>query len=267
MACEPCWRPPVSDTAAPLGADNHLDIPGCLNFRDAGGWQRADGARMRLGRLYRSDDPIRTTAEGRRRVLDLGLACVIDVRQNAQFHRGPGFLPADRTFHRPLVDKVIDLDNPPPLSEPAHIADMYDDMIARSTAQLGEVLDLLAEHLEQGPALVHCVYGKDRTGIVLALVEAALGMPREAIVADYFRSHEPTHRRYAWMKAEPLPDDPPIGRAPAYLFNAPAETMEIFLDRVMQQHGSLDAWVRSFPIAPDTVDRLRAALLEGSVGE
>ena len=73
-----------------LGPDNHLDIPGNLNFRDAGGWVRADGAQMRLGKLYRSDDPIRTTAEGRRRVQALGLSAVIDVRQNAQFYRGPG---------------------------------------------------------------------------------------------------------------------------------------------------------------------------------
>ena len=244
-----------------LGPDNHLDIPGNLNFRDAGGWVRTDGAQMRLGKVYRSDDPIRTTAEGRRRVQALGLSAVIDVRQNAQFHRGPGFLEPERTFHRPLVDKVIDLDNPPPLSQPSHIADMYDDMIARSTPQLGEVLDLMAEHVQTGPVLVHCVYGKDRTGIVLAMVQAAIGMPHDVIVADYFRSHEPTHRRYAWMKAEPLPDDPPIGRAPAYLFNAPAETMDVFLQRVVARHGSLDAWVRSFPIATTTIPRLQAALL------
>jgi hypothetical protein len=254
-------RGAAGESPVALGSDNHLDIPGNVNFRDAGGWVRTDGARMRLGRMYRSDDPIRTTAEGRRRVEALGLSAVIDVRQNAQFHRGPGFVEPARTFHRPLVDKVIDLDNPPPLSEPAHIADMYDDMIARSTPQLGEVLDLVADHLQTGPVLVHCVYGKDRTGIVLAMVQAALGMSRDVIVADYFRSHVPTHRRYEWMKTEPLPDDPPIGRAPAYLFNAPAETMEIFLDRVVERHGSLEAWVRSFPIAPTTIPRLQASLL------
>ena len=69
----------------------HLDVEGCTNFRDAGGWATTDGGRMRTGLLYRSDDPIRLTASGRAVVESLGLRLVVDLRQRAQFERGPGF--------------------------------------------------------------------------------------------------------------------------------------------------------------------------------
>lgn len=245
-----------------VGTDGHLQIDGCVNFRDAGGWVRPDGQRMRMGALYRSDDPIRLQPAGRRAVDALGLARVIDVRQNSQFQRGAGFLPPDRTFHRPLVDNVIDLADPPPLEEPAQVADLYEDMMARSTGPLADVLDLIGEHLGEGPVLVHCVYGKDRTGIIVALVQAALGMPVDALVAEYARSDQPTRKRYAWMLNEPRDDDPPVASAPPALFTAPAEAMAVLTHRAIDRHGSLEAWVRSLPLADGTIDRLRDHLLE-----
>ena len=95
-----------------------LDIEGCLNFRDAGGWRTTDGQTMRTDALYRGDDPVRLTAAGRRAVERLGIRAVVDLRQPVQVARSAGFLDPSATFHRPLVDRVIDIDNPPPLAEP-----------------------------------------------------------------------------------------------------------------------------------------------------
>jgi hypothetical protein len=241
--------------------DGHLCIDGCVNFRDAGGWPTGDGRRVREGLLLRSDDPIRVTEAGRAAVASLGLEAVIDLRQHAQVVRRPGFVAPERTFHRPLVDRVIDLDDPPPLAEPADMAAMYEEIISRSEPQIADVLDLVADHVGRGPVLVHCAYGKDRTGVVIALVHAAIGVTPAAIAADYGRSHGPTQRRYRWMLDEPLHDDPPVHRAPADLFTAPTVAMQVLLGRAVARHGSLDAWVHSFPIASTTVDRLRDALL------
>ena len=70
------------------GRSSHLDIDGCFNVRDAGGWPTEDGRRMRTGVLYRADDPVRLTDEGRGGIAELGLRAVIDLRQKAQFDRG-----------------------------------------------------------------------------------------------------------------------------------------------------------------------------------
>jgi protein-tyrosine phosphatase len=236
-------------------------VEGCLKFRDAGGWATVDGATMRRGLLYRSDDPVRVTAAGRRAVAALGLAAVVDLRQHHQFIRTPGFAAPSITFHRPLVDRVIDIDNPPPLTDPEHLADVYEEMIERSRDQIGEVLGVVGTHIGSGPVLVHCAFGKDRTGIVVALVQAVIGVPAGSIADDYHRSHEPARRRHQWMLSEPLPDDPPIHRPPAYLFSAPRRSMELLLARAVAAHGTLSDWFESFAAPPGTIERLRARLL------
>ncbi len=250
---------PGSPEALP---DWHVDVDGCVNFRDAGGWATVDGRRVRRRRLYRSDDPIRITPAGRTAVDRLGLTMVVDLRQQTQFSRTPGFVDAARTAHVPLVDQVVDHADPPPLDTPRDIADLYAGMIEESREQLGRVLDLVAATVSTGPVLVHCAFGKDRAGLVTALLHAGLGVRPEDIVADYVRSDAPARRRRAAMIDAPLDDDPPVARLPEELFRASAETMELVLARAVDQHGSLDAWVASFPIAPSTLDRLRAGLIE-----
>ena len=239
----------------------HVDVEGCTNFRDAGGWAMADGGRMRTDAFYRSDDPIRVTPAGRAAVDALGLRLAVDLRQKAQFDRSPGFLPDDRTVHVQLVDRVIDVQNPPTLHEASDITDLYVGMVDRSQEQLARVLDLVAAS-SAGPVLVHCAYGKDRAGLVTALVQAAIGVSAEAIVEDYVRSDGPARRRREWLIAEPRSDDPPTAAAPPFLFTAPAAAMAGLLDRQIARHGSLDGWVAQLPIAPETPERLRDGLVE-----
>ena len=242
--------------------DWHVDVAGCVNFRDAGGWRTVDGGEVRRGRLYRSDDPIRITPEGRRAVDRLGLAMVVDLRQQTQFSRTPGFVERERTSHVPLVDQVVDHTDPPPLDTARDIANLYAGMLDESRHQVGRVLDVVADHVASGPVLVHCAFGKDRAGLVTAIIHAAIGVRPDDIVADYVRSDAPARRRRAAMIEQPLEDDPPVARLPENLFRASAETMELVLARAVEQHGSLDAWVATFPTAPSTVDRLRANLID-----
>jgi protein tyrosine/serine phosphatase len=240
----------------------HVDVDGCVNFRDAGGWATTDGRVVCRGRLYRSDDPIRITPAGREVVDSLDLALVVDLRQQSQFSRSPGFVERERTAHIPLVDQVVDHQDPPPLDTPTDIADLYGGMLGQSRDQVGRVLDRIADTLPEGPVLVHCAFGKDRAGLITALIHAAIGVRRDDIVADYVRSDEPAQRRRATLIDNPSPDDPPVARLPATLFRAPAETIELVLDRAVDEHGSLEAWVASFPISASTIERLRAELVD-----
>jgi protein-tyrosine phosphatase len=247
---------------ADLLPDWHVEVAGCVNFRDAGGWRTVEGGVVRPGLLYRSDDPIRITPAGRRAVERLGLAMVIDLRQQTQFSRTPGFLDPARTTHVPLVDQVVDHADPPPLDTARDIADLYAGMLDQSRKQVGRVLDLVAEHVTDGPVLVHCAFGKDRAGLVTAIIHSAIGVRPDHIVADYVRSDAPARRRRSSMIQRPLEDDPPVARLPENLFRASSETMELVLARAVEQHGSLDAWAASFPTAPSTIERLRATLVD-----
>lgn len=236
-------------------------VDGCWNFRDALAVAARSGLPVRTGRLYRSDDATRLSAVGRATVEALGLAVVIDLRQDAQHQRPQRFHGPDRTVHVPLVDRVIDVDDPPRIEDPSDLADLYDGMLDRSLDRLGVVLDTVAAHLTTGPVLFHCAYGKDRAGLVAAVVQAAIGIPRDVIAADYGRSDLPAQARRASLVAEPLPDDPPMPYAPPVLFTAPAEAMTILLGRLAERHGSLDTFVSTIPTDDGTIERLRHALL------
>lgn len=241
--------------------DGLLAVDGCLNFRDVGGWELADGRRLRPGRLYRADDPTRLTDAGWARVAALGLSCVVDLRQQVQFDRGVWFAEGERLHHVPLVDRVIDLAAPPPLETPTDMADLYEGMLARSVEPMAHALDLVADHLAAGPVLVHCVYGKDRTGLLVAAIMAALGFDGGTIAAEYARSDGPTQRRFQVMATNPIPSDGPVRKAPPYLFTAPADAMRILLDRLVTTHGSLRAWSASLPVRPTTFPHLASHLL------
>ena len=243
------------------GRSSHVNVDGCFNVRDAGGWPTVDGRRMRTGVLYRADDPVRLTDEGRAAIAHLELRAVIDLRQQAQVDRGHLCGDATITHHIPLVDRVIDIDDPPQLEQAADLVDLYEDMVERGAAQLVRAVDTVSEHIADGAVLVHCVAGKDRTGLVVALIQSAIGVTIGSIIEEYALSDAPTQRRRSAMIAEPMSGDPPVGRSPALLWTAPAETMRLFTGRVIELHGSLDAWPGAIGVPPETIARLRDALL------
>jgi len=244
----------------------HVDIDGCFNVRDAGGWATADGRWMRTGALYRADDPVRITPDGRRAIEALGLKAVVDLRQQSQFDRGPGFVDRAITFHIPLVDRVINTDDPPRIEKPDDLAALYEDMADRGREPLVSAIETVARFIGDGPVMVHCAAGKDRTGMVVALVQAAIGVGLDDLVAEYALSDVPAQRRRQVMVEQPIPGDPPVARSPVFLWNAPAEAMALFARRAVEVHGSLTAWPLALGVSPDAVERLRGALVTDPPG-
>jgi protein-tyrosine phosphatase len=242
-------------------ASLHLDVDGCFNVRDAGGWRTADGQWMRTGALYRADDPIRITKAGRKAIQDLHLEAVVDLRQASQVDRSPGFADPAITYRVPIVDYIIDTDNPPRLEEPSDMEALYHDMVERGGAQLVRAVKAVASHIEDGPVLVHCAAGKDRTGILVALIQAAIGVPLESIVEEYALSDQPTRARREELVANPLSGDPPVARSPEFLWTAPAEAMALFAGRGAETYGSLAAWPGGLGVPEDAVAHLKRGLL------
>ncbi|MDH6136310.1 protein-tyrosine phosphatase [Kitasatospora sp. MAA4] len=157
-----------------------LPISGLRNARDAGGC----GA-VRTGLLYRSARLAELTPEGARGLAELGLRTVVDLRDPIELSSFP-----NRTH-----GWEVDLANFPLLPQDGtyHGATPLPEVYPLITDTAGAtVVAILRRLLEPGalPALVHCAVGRDRTGIVIALVLALLDVPDEEIVADYLLSNE-----------------------------------------------------------------------------
>jgi protein tyrosine/serine phosphatase len=122
---------------------------------------------------------------------------------------------------------------------------------------------------ESYPALFHCAAGKDRTGVLSALLLEVLGVSRPAIAADYAMTSDalvPVLARLARLE----PYRTTLKGADAADHAALAETMVAFLEQLDQRHGGAEAWLVANGMAGDAIDRFRAAMLEppaeGNVG-
>jgi protein-tyrosine phosphatase len=241
-------------------ANGFIEVEGCWNLRDAGGWPAANGQKMKPGLLYRSDDPVRLTEAGRATIDGLGLGGVIDLRQAAQFARSDPFIDETLTHHIPLVDQVITESQRGQMETPADLAGLYLSMHDRGREQIVAAAELIAATPES-PWLVHCAAGKDRTGILVAALKSAIGVAPDDIVAEYALSDGPVRERRAMIIADPLPDDPDLSNSPMFLWTAPPEAMVAFLDLVADRYGGLEEWPLAMGISDGAIARLNEAWL------
>lgn len=233
-----------------------------LNFRDVGGARTVGGGRVRTGRLYRSASPqFLDPAEAHRLVHDLGLRTRVDLRGRTEAREGapPEPVAAEvETAHLPLSAGRRMVDAAPSTS--AAIAAHYLGYLERAGESLARMVRTLGES-PRLPALVHCAAGKDRTGAAVALVLAAVGAERDAIVADYARTGDHLDAIHAQLSGVPAYQQR-LAAMPEEAFSAFPETMEVFLDRLDAEYGGARRYLRGCGVTAEELHRLEEALVE-----
>jgi protein-tyrosine phosphatase len=239
-----------------------LEFEGCVNFRDLGGYRTADGRSVAWRRLFRADGLNKLTPADRSQLTGLGLITVIDLRTIDEAEQR-GRFPVDevpvRLVGLPLTDVLPATEELPEWREAAYVATRYGAMVSEGGPVLTEAFQVLAS-ADSLPAVMHCSAGKDRTGVLSALLLAFLGVPDETIVQDYALSAAAMGRLLGRLKAE-YPDavDQVDKYAPAILHVVP-ETMEQFLATLRLEYGSFAELAVALDVV-DAVDHLRDAVL------
>ncbi|MBK0420965.1 tyrosine-protein phosphatase [Leucobacter sp. CSA2] len=243
-------------------ANAPLPIAGTWNLRDLGGY-RADGGSIRPGAFYRSDALARIGEPGRAQLAELGIARVIDLRDDSE----RAFAPDD-------VDGVTELLAHPIFpSAGAHVARRLDVFSLTEIIYL-EHADTLIEALRllgggagdlrpAGATLFHCTAGKDRTGAVAALALLAAGVDRDDVVDDYVASE--ANLRGAWLEAHlelvrqrGLEITPEIR---GLIGSTPARAIENALDAVETRFGSVRDYLRAHGMTDAELATLHAAFV------
>jgi protein-tyrosine phosphatase len=238
-----------------------VTLEGCLNFRDVGGYPTAGGRRVRWRQVFRSDALHRLTSTDVVHLRDeLGVGCIVDLRSSAELRSdGRGALAAEAiAFHHiPLFDGHIA--RPEAWSGQPTLADRYVLLAEFAKEAIARVLRVLAA--TDRPAVYHCAAGKDRTGVISAVLLALLGVPDEVIVADYAATQENLDaiverlletEGYQTMLAALPPDT----------MHAEADTMVAFLNGIRKRYGSMRAYAVAAGLDEETVERLVARLVE-----
>ncbi|MEV4413432.1 tyrosine-protein phosphatase [Catellatospora sp. NPDC049609] len=239
--------------------DRHIAFGRVHNFRDLGGYRGHAGRTVRWGRLFRSDSLSKLDEADWARFAELGVRTVIDLRYPWEIDRAgrvrehPGLAYHNLSIeHRPYRQADLDPDVP----TGPFLAGKYTEVAEDGVAELRQALDVIAAD-ENAPVVFHCASGKDRTGLVAALVLALLDVPEDVIVADYALTELASERLVADWTAR-------SGQPPTWLGygRAPAEVMTLFLAWVNENYGSLRGYAEKRLGVDDAyVARLRETLL------
>jgi protein-tyrosine phosphatase len=173
-------------------------VPSVMNLRDMGGIATASGQRIAPGRLWRSSHFAELAPSDAPAIEALGLRCVIDLRGALERERAPSRLaqPALRELHLPIEPRAMgalrDLRAAGAVDEQALAAimrEVYRRFVRQHASVFANFLRLLGDDTTPLPLVFHCTAGKDRTGWAAALTLLALGVPREAVIADFMQSN------------------------------------------------------------------------------
>lgn len=235
-----------------------IDLEGCLNFRDLGGYPTRDGRVIRWGHLFRSDALHLLTAADVEELRRIGIGTIIDLRSSPELNtdgRGPLGQESMAFHHIPLFDGEQRSRSDVPQDS---LADIYFMLAEFARVPIAKVIRVLAE--SEKPAVYHCAAGKDRTGVISAILLGLLDVSDEMIVADYALTSANIDaiidrllgtEGYRNMLAALPPDT----------MHAHPETMEGFLQRIASKYGSMAGYARDIGLDDATVAQLQKAML------
>lgn len=232
-----------------------LKLDGVHNFRDYGLYPGAEGARIKGGMLWRSAQHGDASEADLATIDALGLKAIVDLRGPSERDAKPCRRPADFSaqvfaypeetaglaLHTEAADGVVT-----EAEARAAMLRLYQGIAFREN-----LVPMLRCHFEvlrrgEGPSLVHCVAGKDRTGFAVALVQHALGASRDAIVADYLLTNVAGNieaRIAAGAEQIRAQRGPITDGTIRVLMGVEEDYIVTAIDAVEARHGSLDAYL------------------------
>jgi protein-tyrosine phosphatase len=233
-----------------------VGLEGAYNFRDLGGLTTKDGRRVVGRRLFRSDT-LQELTEGDAEYLvhSLKIKTVVDLRSGAEsVEEGRG--PLSRYPICYINIPLVDVDRPHGAPGQFTVNQYLDHL--ETDGNLVRAIEVVSRSLE-APTIVHCAAGKDRTGVLCALILLIVGVTEDEVIKDYaatstnmVRIRERFSRlpRYARNMAR-LPDE---------IYRCEPSTMQIFIAELKRRYRRADAWALAKGIDSETVQNLKSAL-------
>ncbi|MFZ9401361.1 MAG: tyrosine-protein phosphatase [Ilumatobacteraceae bacterium] len=233
------------------------------NFRDLGGYPTGDGRHTRWRTLFRADGLYRLTPQDASVVVNLGVRTVVDLRTNNEVRERGTFPVNDHDVayhHLPIIDATWGETHTPEFDDAVDfLVWAYRVMLAEAAPRFADAINLLSQQTVL-PAVFHCAAGKDRTGILAALVLGLVGVDETIIAADYGLTQTATTRLRAWARQHQPELADLYDRMPPRFTAADPRAMEVILNDITSRHGSVRNYVREIGVSDDAVRALADAL-------
>jgi len=240
---------------------------GCVNVRDLGGHTTLEGGETRFGAIVRADSVSQLSEAGWDALMAYGVRTVLDIRgQHERDDDLRGDLPVE-VLHIPFMEaseaeweEIAEEIERAAAAAPdvtASTRDVYLIFLEHFGANIAAALRAVA-NAPEGGVVVHCVGGKDRTGLLAAFLLHLAGVSDEEVADDYALSEERLRPRHeGWFAAAASEEELERLRRIA---GAPAESMLGVLRELERRYGSVEGYLRSIGLTDDELDRLRARL-------
>ena len=261
---------------APPQHPSRVELAGARNLRDLGGYSTIDGRQIKKGMLYRSDHLKRVSRRHAEAVAALGVKRVYDLRTEKEREMYPPRLAEVATVE--VVSLPVDCGLIHPYSvarrilkgdvEEGDFKGLMIECYRRYALNFtSEWSSLLRDMAEPGglPALIHCTYGRDRTGVPVAIVLRSLGVPEETVLEDYLLSNtfwESEASRLSCFASCASFFRTPRSEVRAMMEVRP-EYLEAAFAAIDEKYGSFEEYLHEgLGIDEATLERLRSNLLE-----
>lgn len=240
---------------------------GCLNVRDLGGHRTVDGGETCFGAVVRADSVDQLSEAGWKALVEYGIGTVLDLRGEHEREDDPPAELRVEVLHVPFMEAseaeweqiAVEIETAAAAAPDVETStrDVYLIFLERFGPNVAAALNAVARAPEGG-VVVHCVGGKDRTGLLVAFLLHLAGVPDEDVAADYALSEERLRERHeAWYAAaesdEELERLRRIARTPA------ASMLGVFAE-LERRYGSIEGYLRSTGVAEEELERLRRRL-------
>lgn len=208
------------------------------------------------GRLFRSAAPSGLDPAGISELAGLGVGTIVDLREPFEARARPDYVPAgSRHVSVPLYR------GPLPVATP--ISEVYHSLLTDHGVDIARAVGRIAATLPGG-VLVHCAAGKDRTGLVIALILDVAGVPRELILDDYARSGSELPASYRERMSRELTgilgEGAALDTALQLHLDSPAEALAGALDMLDGRYGGSADYLLAYGLHPAELANLRVWL-------
>jgi protein-tyrosine phosphatase len=246
-----------------LPRSRDLDWDGCLNVRDLGGHRTTDGGETRFGEIVRADSIRQLSDTGWRAAVDYGVRTVVDLRMDAELEADPpAELPVD-VLHLPFFYEdeeafaEVEAASAAAADTASATREVYLVFLERFRANVAAAFAAVAR-APDGTVVVHCMGGKDRTGLLVALLLRVAGVDDAQVAADYSVSEERLRPRHeAWLaEAGTDAERERVRRIAA----TPAESMLGVLTELERRYGSVEDYLRAGGLGDEELELVRKRL-------
>ncbi len=242
-----------SDVGRFMVAERVFSLEGAVNFRDLGGYMTEDGRRVRWGCVYRSGTLTNLT-DGDLDLLTSGeIKLICDLRTDEEVADEPDRVPDGATYrHIPVrnenapsrLERLVGM-----LFKRSQLQQILQDTYTRVTIDenpdvIGDILNAITDKANL-PMVIHCAAGKDRTGIVSAILLAVLGVPDETIIADYTLSNH-YYENFREIADRAIGHMNRLGFSADSVYPflvADANTLRVTLNHIRDTYGSIESYL------------------------